>query len=241
MRGTLRLLVLLAVACGKKEPPPAPTPAEAAPAAAAPMNMIPDGGYERLGPLLDEMKGEAEVRVEDVRAAFGAGFVEMDYRFLHNLTFAETGLAPVPDLPGDPSEQGGLKCRKGGWVYLTAHPGPEEGYEECCRRRTKTKTTATDMGDSVLLMTKGDGYADSWGCYRWQPKRKTWSAYGEEELVAGFETYAERNFGPLKQAEDLARAASLSGRERVMAVYTNRLKHEGAKYRVELERRRLRD
>lgn len=43
----------------------------------------------------------------------------------------------------------------------------------------------------------------------------------------------------LTPAEDLQRAAALQGRARVLSANQNRLKHEGAKYRVELERRRL--
>lgn len=236
-----------AAACGRKEPAPAPQPAPEPPAAAAaPAAMIPDGGYEGLAPVVAELQAEAQADGEslsahDVRSAFDSGFKEMDYRFLHNLTLEEAGLPPVPDLPGDSSEAGGLKCRKDGWVYLTAHPGWEEGYEECCRRKTKSKTTSTDMGGSVLLMTRPDGYADSWSCYRWQPRRRTWSAYGEEQLVDAFEFYAERNFGAFKQAEDQARAGALQGRARVLAAHHNRLKHEGAKYRVELERRRLKE
>lgn len=239
--------ILGLAACGRKEPPPAPQPAPEPPAAAAaPAAMIPDGGYERLAPVVAELQAEASADGEtldakDVRSAFDSGFKEMDYRFLHNLTLEETGLPPVPDLPGHASEAGGLKCRKGGWVYLEAHPGPEEGYEECCRRNTKSKTTSADMGDSLLIMTRPDGYADSWRCYRWQPRRRTWSPYGEEQLVDAFEFYAERNFGALKQAEDQARAGALKGRARVLAVHHSRLKHEGAKYRVELERARLKE
>ena len=233
-------LALVLAACGKKEPPAAPAqePPQQAPAANEPLS--PYGGYARLEPLLAELRAEAEgaeVPRFDIEAAFNSGFNEMDYGFLHNLR--EAGLPPVPDVQGAASEKGGLKCRKDGWKYLERHPAGTDGYEECCRRNPKSKTTATDMGDSVLLMTKGDGYADTWHCYRWQPRRKTWSPHGEEQLVDAFESYADKIFGTAAQAGDQQRAVGLSGRAKALAAFTNRLKHEGARYRLELERKRL--
>lgn len=227
-----RLFVLLPIAfaagCKKTPAPPSSEetraePSPPPPPAPAPVVMIPDGGYERVDALLTQAAGSATPSRDQAVSEFRRGFSEMDYRFLHHLTPEETMLPPVPSRPGDPSEQGGLKCSKSGvWEYPQAHPKGEDGHEECCRRNTKTRTRTSVAGDQLIMITQGDGYADTWDCYRWQPRRKTWSAYGEEELVNGFEFYVNKTYGA----------------QRALSVQ-NQLFYEGAMYRIELERKRL--
>ena len=270
------ILIVIVVAAGgawqryrsaEKTPPPAPksssvcqAPGGSVPAVAAPADiaMIPDGGYSRLQPLLEQMQSEGSgvgvsFSLEDIKGPFRAGFVEIDYGFNNKLTPEETSLPPIPVVQGVSTEKGGLKCRKDDWEYLERHPNPGEGYAECCKRNTKSKTSSWAAGDMMYKMTKPDGYADTWSCYSWQTKRKTWSPYAEEDFLRGFEFYAEKHFGLQKQIEAQQQAdqafakigasggapSATDHKARILGGSHLKFVLEGALYRLELERRRL--